>query len=429
MPGDAQRLPADNPPPAYPSLLQISDRQPPVDWLWPYWIPRGFLTLFGAAPGAGKSLVALDLARRVIHGGTFPDGAPVPCPGRCVLFVDAEGPPALLNHRAQAWGVDRSRLFLLRPPDPGGAIDLADMRQQLLLIEMMRDLRPALIVVDSLAAATARAETSLQGARALLGNLAAIAHVGQLGLLLIHHLRKPAATGRTPARRVTAADLRGSSHLAAAARSILALSSPVVSAPTASGPGLASASPQSPESGTDSPAFASDATPSAPEATAAPDSTTPAPPSPESVPDLMPGSPPGAAAEHPHPHHQPQRCLEIIKTNLCQPPPPLGLVFEGVSVPVPTLRYSAYVEPPPQPTQLDLCAHWLLQFLAAAGEPVKPLDVVRAAREEGFPRTTLYRARHALGGSVIDLGNSPYDPTKRWTLAPGPPHHSKTGQP
>ncbi|MFN2225971.1 MAG: AAA family ATPase, partial [Anaerolineae bacterium] len=40
---------------------------PPVEWVWPGWLPRGMLSLLGAAPGAGKSLVALDLARRVIH--------------------------------------------------------------------------------------------------------------------------------------------------------------------------------------------------------------------------------------------------------------------------------------------------------------------------------------------------------------------------
>jgi hypothetical protein len=70
------RLPPDEGLTAYPSLHEISGQFTSVDWLWPAWIPRGMLTLFGAAPGAGKSLVALDLARRVIHGEPFPDGAP-----------------------------------------------------------------------------------------------------------------------------------------------------------------------------------------------------------------------------------------------------------------------------------------------------------------------------------------------------------------
>jgi hypothetical protein len=118
-------LPSDEGFTAYPSLHEISGQFADVDWLWPSWIPRGMLTLFGAAPGAGKSLVALDLARRVIHGEPFPDGAPSvdrganPCPGSRVLIVDAEGAPALLNQRAQAWQIDSRRLFLMLAPDGG----------------------------------------------------------------------------------------------------------------------------------------------------------------------------------------------------------------------------------------------------------------------------------------------------------------------
>jgi hypothetical protein len=114
------------------------------------------------------------------------------------------------------------------------------------------------------------------------------------------------------------------------------------------------------------------------------------------------------------------RRLEVVKTNLCRHPPPLGLIFEGENVPVPTLHYTPFVEPPPQPSQVDLCARWLLRFLTAAGAPAKPADVARAAREAGFPRRTLYRARNALADSVVDLGNSPRDPHRRWALAAAP---------
>jgi hypothetical protein len=98
-------------------------------------------------------------------------------------------------------------------------------------------------------------------------------------------------------------------------------------------------------------------------------------------------------------------------------------------VPVPTLRYSTFVEPPPPPSQTDLCARWLLQFLTTAGEPVKPAHVVQAAAEAGFPRHTLYRARRALAGLVVDLGSSPRDPRKRWTLAAAPSPTTSPGTP
>ncbi len=49
---------------AYTPLAELAAELPPVTWLWRGWIPRGFISLLGAAPGMGKSLVALDLARR-----------------------------------------------------------------------------------------------------------------------------------------------------------------------------------------------------------------------------------------------------------------------------------------------------------------------------------------------------------------------------
>ena len=360
---------------AYPSLHQISNRFPPVDWLWPSWIPRGMLTLLGAAPGVGKSLVALDLARRIIHNGTFPDGAPVPCPGSNILIVDAENAPALLNQRTQAWDIDSRRLFLMLAPYPSRSIDLAEPVQQLHLAKMVGKIRPALLVIDSLAGATASGETSLHGARALLSYLSSIAREANLALLVIHHLRKRARSGRpSNLHQVVADDLRGSSHISAAARSVLALSP--VGRP----------------------------------------STFLIPPT--------PGPAAAASAHSPTPPPAERRRLEVVKTNLCRRPPPLGLLFQGENVPVPTLCYSAFdetwLEHPSQPTQVNLCARWLLGFLAQAGAPVKPSDLVRAAAEQNFSRNTLYRARHALADSIVELGNSLRDPNKRWTL-PSPP--------
>jgi hypothetical protein len=351
----------------YPSLHEMSASFPDVDWLWPSWIPRGMVTLFGAAPGAGKSLVALDLARRIIHDEPLPDGAPVPCPGGKVLIVDAEGAPTLLNQRATAWDIDSRRLYLMLAPDASGLIDLDNPQEQLRLIEMCGTIRPVLVVVDSLAAATARGETSLQGARTTLGFLSAVARKADLALLVIHHLRKGTGSRATSSQRVAADDLRGSTHLSAAARSVLTLS--WVGAPT--------------------------------------------------VPPIAPPTDP-AAPRAQTPFDGPRR-LEVVKTNLCRHPPPLGLIFEGDNMPVPLLRYTELVEPPPQPTQVDLCARWLFQYLGDAGEPVKPADAVRAAGEAGFPRYTLYRARQSLAGWIVDVGSSPRDPRKRWTLAHAPP--------
>ena len=78
------------------------------------------------------------------------------------------------------------------------------------------------------------------------------------------------------------------------------------------------------------------------------------------------------------------------------------------------LRWGAY------PSHSRLCADWLLAFLTGAGAPVKPRDVVEAARQASFPCRTLYRTRRALAGRIVDVGGRPRDPGKRWAIIDWP---------
>src|SRR5258708_17584462 len=55
-----------------PLLVRAVSRK--VDWLWPGKIPRGRVTLIEGPAGAGKSMVALDLAARLSSGRAWPDG-------------------------------------------------------------------------------------------------------------------------------------------------------------------------------------------------------------------------------------------------------------------------------------------------------------------------------------------------------------------
>jgi len=333
---------------AYPSLLEMDALYPPVSWLWPSWIPRGMLTLLGAAPGTGKSFVALDLARRVIEGLPFPDGA---APGRRgrVLIVDAEGVPSLLQDRARAWGFDRHRLFLMLPKGPEHGIDLSNPAGREELRARCFNIQPELVIIDSLAAATSRGESSLEGARDDLQFLGSLANQYETGLLVIHHLRKRTGSGQVSALQPGAEDIRGSSHLSAAARSLLTL-------------GLTAG--------------------------------------PNGQPDL----------------NGPRR-LMVSKTNLCRCPPALGLAIEEGEASVPVLRWLPEAVGSEPPSYSRQCAAWLLDFLEQARQPVKPRDVVEAAQAAEFPRRTIYRARRALGGRVADVGNSRYDPGKRWAAA------------
>ena len=205
----------------YPSLAEIADDLSPVEWLWKDWIPKGMLSLLGAVPGAGKSYVALDLARRILAADVFPDGTPVLTRDAKVLYVDAELVPQVINQRAQDWQMDRHRLFLMCPK-PGEMMDLLQQRWKDELIEWVHVRRPALVMVDSLSRVSARGENNVQSVRGILSLLNSLAFDYQCGVLLIHHLRK---RGRLDIHAAVALnDFRGSSHIGAISRSVLGLS-------------------------------------------------------------------------------------------------------------------------------------------------------------------------------------------------------------
>ena len=328
-----------------PSLAELAASLPPVEWLWPNWIPRGMLSLLGAAPGAGKSMLALDLCRRIIHGESFPDGAPGPNPGANVVYVDAENVPQLLNERAQAWHMDRSRLYLLLP-DAYGMLDFGSNADQDRLIEIMYVLEPELVVVDSLSTISTRGENNVEDIRYILGFLSAVAREFQTGMLLIHHLRKRSKV-MPILDLLTPDDFRGSSHIIAMARSVLGLS---------------------------------------------------------------------VICDGPQPNRNGPRRLEIIKTNLCPHPAPLGIEFatgpEGEIV----LQYTDAPQPYREPTEKDQCATWLVELLQERGEPLKPGEIKDLAEEAGFSRSVLYRARKSLEGTVVNTEKS-RAPNNRWALA------------
>jgi hypothetical protein len=338
----------------YRSLLDVAARLPPVRWLWPSWLPRGMLSLLGAAPGAGKSLVALDLARRLTGGGAFPDGAPVPGPERPVLYVDAESVPQIQNQRAQAWGMDRSQLFLMMPDDPYEPIDFGSRACQDLLVDMCYHLEPHLVIIDSLGAIHLKGENNVEDVRAVLGYLCAVAQEFDLSLLLIHHLRKRGKDRFQPSLDALAADeFRGSSHIVAMARSVLALSHVQTGPePDRNGPRRL-----------------------------------------EIVKTNLCRYPPALG----------------VHFESSGPGP------DGVGAPL--LRYGSPPRPYRPPTRTDDCAAWLLRHLEEAGEPQRPKDVIEAAKVAGFPSATVNRARNQLGDRVVDVGTSPRDPQKMWALA------------
>lgn len=209
--------------PQFQSLQELARSLRPIEWLWPGWIPRGMLTLLGAAQGSGKSFLALDLGFRIIHGKGFPDGAPVPRAGAPIIYVDAEMVPQILNERAEHYQVDRSRLYVMLP-EAGEMIDLGDPKYQERLGEMCVTLQPELIIVDSLSSIHSKGQNNVEDVRALLGFLTQTANDYNLGLLLIHHIRKPGGGQQSMLQfNLGMEDLSGSGHITAMARVVMGL--------------------------------------------------------------------------------------------------------------------------------------------------------------------------------------------------------------
>ena len=208
----------------YPSLQEMHDEGllPPVEWLWQDWIPLRMLSLLAGEPGVGKSMIALDLAGRIIAGRDFPDGRRASWASRAVIYVDAEDAPSIHDERSQAWGMDRARLFLMLPEAGGLFIDLNEQAARDRLVEMIHTIAPALVIVDSLSSISLRGESAKEDVMCLLAFLKRVAQNFDCAVLLIHHLRKPPPGMQ--ARLLTMADVRGSGHIVAAARSVIGAS-------------------------------------------------------------------------------------------------------------------------------------------------------------------------------------------------------------
>ena len=115
------------------------------------------------------------------------------------------------------------------------------------------------------------------------------------------------------------------------------------------------------------------------------------------------------------------RKIEVIKTNLGEYPKDMGIVFEKLPPAGLRLAWTAnapkrYTDIEPGPSQKDQAKEWLLAYLEDAVEPVLPKNAIAAAAEAGISQATLYRARAALEGQVVNTRGR-RSPDNAWKLA------------
>ncbi len=201
------------------TLADVAEKLPDTTWLWEGWVPKGYLTVLAGTPGAGKSGLALALARCYLNGGDWPDGAPQtdPAAAHRVLWLETEDSHGILRDRCAEWNVPMDRIYLWGA-DGLGRPELESPATALALTKIVSERNVGLVVLDTLAGAHYQEENSANIKR-IMQTLTGLAQSQNIAVLALHHLRK---RQQQEAEGVTLDRVRGSSAIAAAARVVLA---------------------------------------------------------------------------------------------------------------------------------------------------------------------------------------------------------------
>jgi hypothetical protein len=207
-------------PDAVATLADVSNVLGDIEWLWQDWWPKGFLTLFVAEQGIGKSLLAIwGLGRVLLLGGVWPDGSSfVPPSSRPLLWCEAESAHQLLVERAELTGLPFDRIiFPTRDPFETTRLDntlhIADLR------ETVRIHKPAALIYDALSGGHGKRENSSDEMLPVIRTLADLARDYQLPVLLIHHVNKQFVDKG----KISLNSVRGASAITQLARVVWAL--------------------------------------------------------------------------------------------------------------------------------------------------------------------------------------------------------------
>ena len=116
------------------------------------------------------------------------------------------------------------RLLFLMLPRPNDMLDFGRDEYKSQLHAMIQQIDPELIIVDSLSSVSTKGENNIEDIRGIMGYFNEIASTYNVGLVLIHHLRKRGGQQMQLDAALSIDDFRGSSHIIAMSRSVMGLS-------------------------------------------------------------------------------------------------------------------------------------------------------------------------------------------------------------
>lgn len=191
-------------------LAALDAPLPPLDWLVEGRITRGSLTLLGSKPGIGKSWLAQALALAVATGGTWLGHQALP---GVVLYLDAENGDRLALRRLQQLGASHGQLAgqLVYVTE---SIVFPEGRDVGRLRATLEQVRPDLVVVDTLASIAPTAEAGTEEASRFFSTVWHAVRDSGAAMVLLCHLRKVA---QGAGKDDPLASFRGAGHLVGAA--------------------------------------------------------------------------------------------------------------------------------------------------------------------------------------------------------------------
>lgn len=205
----------------YPTMADLKLAVGDVTFLWRDWIPNGFITLLAGEAKTGKSKLAQWLCKIVIEGTRFPDNSSYDTPGH-VIYIDAEGSQILATNSTSDMEIDLTKIHI---PDFSGDMlgqpDLNNESHKEQFVKMVQDLRPRMVIIDSLGGVKSGGENRKEEMQPTMLFLNHLAQEYQFAVVIITHLNK---TKREEDEEIAIGHVRGSSAIVQFSRSILFLS-------------------------------------------------------------------------------------------------------------------------------------------------------------------------------------------------------------
>lgn len=192
-----------------------------TEWLWPLWLPLGYLVLITGESGVGKSYILIYILGVIIKMFLLPDGSKYLGKCKSVVWIEAEAAQAMNYERAEKMGIDLEYIHGF-DEDPFKDFKITSLSDLKRLRELASRDDIEVIMIDSLSGINTSDENSSDMSKHL-KKLAEIARDTHTTIILTHHLRKKSISREANDKLER---VRGSSGIVQNARVVINIDQP-----------------------------------------------------------------------------------------------------------------------------------------------------------------------------------------------------------